>query len=382
MVRLTLYDQKKLAAFVRDAYAMRDFSAFVAFVLAALPRLINSEVTSYNEMRPQAHESRNWVNPGSLMVSKRDEAWANVMHEHPVVNHYQRNGADKVLRISDFLSPRELRNMALYSEHYRPLGGMLDCLPILWGGDTVNAIGVHRRALFNEREQAMMDFLRPHLIQAHANATTVSRLMGTQVWLERALEASRRAVVILDRDRTIAFATAPARSWLRYYFDCAGGAERLPEMLDLWTRQHDAAVRTALALPRPRDPLVVLRGNRRLVIWLLPADAELMLIFEEQELGVSASSLASLGLTLRESEVLAELASGKSKEKIAARMGVNPRTIETHLLHINQRLGVSSATAAAAKAFEASRIGERTPDRDEQVEIRRYVRRKLMRNSA
>lgn len=232
MGRLTLHDQKKLAAFIRDAYAMRDFNAFVAFVLAALPRLINSEVTSYNEMRPQARESRNWVNPDSLMVPERHEAWTHVMHEHPVVVHYQRNGADKVLRISDFLSARELRNMALYSEHYGPLGGMLDCLPILWDGDTINAIGVHRKAPFTEREQAVMDFIRSHLIQAHANALMSSRLMGTEARLERALEASARAVVILGRDRTIAFATAAARRWLAYYFDGAGSAERLPEMLE------------------------------------------------------------------------------------------------------------------------------------------------------
>lgn len=139
-------------------------------------------------------------------------------------------------------------------------------------------------------------------------------------------------------------------------------------------------MRAALALPRPRDPLVISHENRRLVISLIPADDEIMLVFEEQELGISPRSLASLGLSPRESEVLAELANGRSRGEIAAWMGVNRRTIETHLLHINERLGVSSATAAAAKAFQASRLGERAPDHAEREETRRYLSRKLVRS--
>lgn len=381
MARLMLREQKRALAFIREAYRVRDFNGFVVFLLAALPKLINSEVTSYNEMRPELRESRNWVNPESLMIAKRDEARANVMHEHPVVSHYQRNGQDRVLRLSDFLSRRELRNMALYSEHYRPLGGMLDCLPILWSdGDAVNAIGVHRQAQFTEREQAMMNVVRPHLVQAHANAMLVSRLRSENALLERALEASACGVVMVKPDRSIGFTTAIARRLIEDYFDRASGPERLPEMLELWVRQHDAAVRATLDLPRPRHPLVISRENRRLTVKLIPADGELMLVLEERETVIRASSLASLGLSPRESQVLALIANGRSKTEIAPLLGVNRRTIETHLLHINQRLGVSSVVEAACAAFQASRLDKGAPDEAEREETRRYVNGKMTRN--
>jgi hypothetical protein len=83
--KLSSRDQNAALEFLRDAYVARDFDRFIAFLLEELPKLVRSEVTSYNEMRPRERYSKNWVKPESLMVPKRDEAWANVMHEHPVV---------------------------------------------------------------------------------------------------------------------------------------------------------------------------------------------------------------------------------------------------------------------------------------------------------
>jgi hypothetical protein len=193
LARLSLKDERRALSFIRGASVARDFNAFVAFLFVALPKLIDSEVTSYNEMRPQRSESRNWVNPSSLDVPERHEAWTRVMHQHPVVAHFRKAGQKRALRISDFLTARELRNMALYSEHYGPLGGMLDCLPILWQhGDTINAIGVHRHTQFTRDEQAMMDLLRPHLVEAHANALIVTELARAAARLEPLLEANTR----------------------------------------------------------------------------------------------------------------------------------------------------------------------------------------------
>ena len=377
MQRLTLRDQRIIAAFLRDASAVRDFNALVTFLLAALPKLIHSEVTSYNEMKPAARESRNWVNPGSLMVPERHAAWLRVMHEHPVVEHYQRARRSPVLRISDFLSARQLRDMALYCEHYGPLGGMLDCIPVLWtSGDAINAIGVHRQRQFTEREQVIMNFVGPHLVQAHANALTVTRLTRDSIHLERALEASLLGVIFLRNDRTIDFATDLARQWIRDYFGEPSACERLPEVLDPWVRQHEPAVRRALELPLPRDPLVVMHKQRRLIVKLLPAEDETILVLEERSLTIEPASLTSLGLTAREREVLSWIANGRSKAEISSSLSISARTVETHLRNINEQLGVTSTTAAAAKAFQASRIGDASSKGGEAKEIRRRVQQK------
>jgi DNA-binding CsgD family transcriptional regulator len=101
------------------------------------------------------------------------------------------------------------------------------------------------------------------------------------------------------------------------------------------------------------------------------------LILEEQQLAIDPSSLRSLGLSPRESEVLAALASGSSRSEISSRLGIGPRTTESHLLRIGEKLGVSSAVAAAAKAFQASRLGEIPPRDNEAREVASRIRRKL-----
>lgn len=59
---------------------------------------------------------------------------------------------------------------------------------------------------------------------------------------------------------------------------------------------------------------------------------------------------APYGLTIRELEVLAELAQGKSNREIAGSLLTSERTITSHMEHILNKLGVRNRTAAAAEA--------------------------------
>ena len=67
----------------------------------------------------------------------------------------------------------------------------------------------------------------------------------------------------------------------------------------------------------------------------------------------SASDTARLdeaALTPRETEVLSWLAKGKTNRDIADILGMSPRTVNKHLEHIFEKLGVETRTAAAAIA--------------------------------
>jgi DNA-binding CsgD family transcriptional regulator len=367
--RLTSGQQSAALRFLRDAYAPRDFNDFVAFLLVTLPTVIRSEVTSYHQMEPYAQRSRNWVVPEQ--PPERHQSWLRVMHEHPMMTRYLNRGGSQVELLSDFVSARKLRNMALYSEHYGPLGRIRDVVPIFWGSEqALNAIGLHRATEFGGRDKAIGNFLRLHLIEAHANALEITKMKCASMRLQKVLDASARALVVLKRGRSIEFATYSARKWIRDYFGGASVSERLPETLDLWVRQHDSGLRQILELRQPRYPLVIGRENRRLIVRLLSGDEEILLLLEEQTTSLQPDSLSSLGLTHRESEVLAHMANGCSKARIAHLIGTSPRTVDAHVQNIMNSLGVSSSIAAAAKAFQASRLALHDTSNDEAAELR------------
>ena len=68
---------------------------------------------------------------------------------------------------------------------------------------------------------------------------------------------------------------------------------------------------------------------------------------------VSAANLANLNLSDREREILALVAVGKTNGEIATILAISARTVQKHLEHIFQKLGVETRTAAAIRALEA-----------------------------
>jgi DNA-binding NarL/FixJ family response regulator len=58
------------------------------------------------------------------------------------------------------------------------------------------------------------------------------------------------------------------------------------------------------------------------------------------------------GLTDREVEVLRVLARGASKREVARALFISPSTAHTHVVHIYEKLGVSTRAAAALFAME------------------------------
>jgi DNA-binding CsgD family transcriptional regulator len=71
-----------------------------------------------------------------------------------------------------------------------------------------------------------------------------------------------------------------------------------------------------------------------------------------QALRSTAVSQAAGGLTAREVQVLALVATGKSNREIAAELVISERTVARHMSNIFIKLNVSSRTAASAFAFE------------------------------
>jgi DNA-binding NarL/FixJ family response regulator len=167
--------------------------------------------------------------------------------------------------------------------------------------------------------------------------------------LNQILEYSNAEVIILNRRQKARFLTARAADYVWKYFPHNGDkTESLPGDLRRWIR-HQEDLMKASDVPQLRQPLVLESDGKCLVIRLRSDGNRSIILLEEQI--TAATRLRSLGLTGREVEVLTWVAHGKSNADIAKILSSSPRTVQKHLEHIFQKLGVETRTAAATFAY-------------------------------
>jgi len=165
-----------------------------------------------------------------------------------------------------------------------------------------------------------------------------------------ALDAFGNAVLaVTPHDGRIVWQTPLARQWMHTYFGDAGDAAT-PAPLAAWLAGLGAA-----AAPQP---LTVIRGAARLVFNApdMGSGEQWMIVLREESDTARVQALMALfRLTQRESEVLHWVIQGKTNRDIGDILGMSPRTVNKHLEHVFEKLGVETRTAAATLATNKMR---------------------------
>ncbi|CAN5375624.1 response regulator transcription factor [soil metagenome] len=155
-----------------------------------------------------------------------------------------------------------------------------------------------------------------------------------------ALDVGGHGVLVVDARGRVAWHSPHAKAWLAEFFPdtssegCARWLEAAPETSNV-CRRDGANARTLLAR-RLGD---VGMGES---MWLLSVHAS--------DVVTPLSRLATAALTPRETEVLSWIAKGKTNRDVAEILGMRPRTVNKHLEHVFEKLGVETRAAAAALA--------------------------------
>jgi DNA-binding CsgD family transcriptional regulator len=351
MPRLSGTDLRAVLDFVAGLYAVPDLDAFTRYGNVALARLVPYDVNGFNEINPPARRVRYMVEPAEADFADGQAALARHVHQHPLVAYYRRTKSRPVLKLSDFLSRRQLHDLGLYTDfltRMRIEHMIVAALPFrapLQAGFSLCRSGRD----FTERDRQVLELLRPHLAQAYRNAEAAQKAAATARWLEEGLERSARGLVVLGPDGRVRAITDRARRWLtEYWGPLARGGNGLPAVVRDWMRQHDAGV---ARLAAPRGPLSVERGGKRLVVRRVSDGATALLLLEEQRIEPDVAALSARGLSRREAEVLAWVARGKTNPQIGLILALSARTVGKHLERVYAKLGVETRTAAAQIAL-------------------------------
>jgi DNA-binding response OmpR family regulator/DNA-binding CsgD family transcriptional regulator len=170
-----------------------------------------------------------------------------------------------------------------------------------------------------------------------------------------ALDAFGQATIaVRAADSRIVWQTPLARNLLNAYF--ANPETVAPEELLDWI----AAAHRSRSEGREPAQLLYAEGNKRLLASFHDQtgdDEWLVVLREENDASAVESLIAAFRLTQREAEVLYWVVQGKTSKDIGDILGTSPRTVNKHLEHVFEKLGVETRTAAANLALSKMRGG-------------------------
>jgi DNA-binding CsgD family transcriptional regulator len=350
-----------------DLYRHRDAATFPARLVAALGRCVACDTVAYVRVEPGASSFDLTAWPQDAFDHlDRHEAFALHARDHPLVNHFRNARDARAWSPYDLVTPEAFRQTALYRKVYQPRGIEYQLMMLLANpAPGTHAIVLNRSGEdFSEEERQALELLWPHIIQALRNVRSLSRL-GESGAVKSLMEG--RGIVVLDRNCSVELCTEQARLWLAHY--CSEtflrGKIELPEKVAKWVADQLADTTPARAIPqRDRlEPLTLPRGDNFLTIRMI-ADTgrgQHLLVLEEETLNSPPVALESLGLTEREAEVLAWVAQGKSNPEVAIILGMSARTVQKHMEHVFEKLGVESRTAAILRAWHSGRYALLAP---------------------
>src|SRR5207302_2127448 len=176
--------------------------------------------------------------------------------------------------------------------------------------------------------------------------------------LEGLLQDSDRAIVLVDKFRRVTQATHEVeRLFSEYFAATVTLGSGLPMAVDAWIKQRGTSRRLEAALAS--EERLIADGPRGcLTIRFLPHgelgvhDALLLQETRDQ----AAVDRREPPLSPREHEVLVLVAEGKTNPEIATVLSISRRTVQKHLEHIFDKLGVRTRAAAAVALTRASGI--------------------------
>ena len=189
-------------------------------------------------------------------------------------------------------------------------------------------------------------------------AQEVQARLATHVRNARAVRMARAAldvgghgVLVVDGRGRLAWRSPQAQRWLAEFFGEVSGSQlphtptQSPQPTDACAAWLDSANNALCRRSAPDGRSLVARRLGDIGM------GEVMWLLSLQPAGDAAPSrLATAALTPRETEVLSWVAKGKTNRDVGDILGLSPRTVNKHLEHVFEKLGVETRAAATALA--------------------------------
>jgi DNA-binding CsgD family transcriptional regulator len=346
--RLSEGDYGQVLACIEAIYRCRKLEDFPQQILTELRKLIACNFAGYNEVNLKRNRALILMDPPMPHTVGLQKKFGAVMHQHPVITYFDESGDGQALKISDFLTAKELHELDLYREIYQPLDAE-DQISFAVKVEPGFIIGIafnRAERSFTEKDRLRLNLIRPHIVQAYLYAAEASGHEEQKLDLQTALHENGLGVIALDETGAMLHTTPGALECLANYMPPPDAepadARHLPPDLLQWARAGDHVVRG--------EPFIVRHGQGKLIIRCVRHGERILLLLAEEGKPTGDDPAGRFHLTPRENEVLEWITEGKSNSEIAAILGLAAGTVKLHVERILAKLGVENRTAAAMTA--------------------------------
>src|SRR5664280_2713385 len=171
--QLVLSDYEGVLNVVRKAGEARDPVRFSRVVVSELAKLVPSEWVVLDEIDLQIGQHRMVAEPESFIVPPEIEPFlVEFADQHPLIMYHATTGDGSAKKISDFLTREEFHARPLYQKFYKVVGVEYQMAFTLTGTHphVVAFVFSSPHTDFTERDRAVLNLVRPHLVQAWFNA--------------------------------------------------------------------------------------------------------------------------------------------------------------------------------------------------------------------
>lgn len=233
MAYLTHRDIHILQDCIREIYSNLEIESFATHIISVTSKVIPSCVTSWAQIS-QKEQRLSYDGIASCRKWEGLAAFGRNMHEHPLTNylhsellqqHRFKEDIEKAVnnrypylkhsphntaaKISDVLTNRQFRALAVFNEFFRPNGIEYQLLmSILPSQDGYTTISFNRDKIdFSEEERLILNLIGPHIIQAYKNAEVHEKVRQAFV----ALECSNEPVIsygLTNREEEVLYCVA------------------------------------------------------------------------------------------------------------------------------------------------------------------------------
>jgi DNA-binding CsgD family transcriptional regulator len=328
----------------------------------AVRRLVPTDVLSFEAFgSDNYYQGPLWYTPDGSITADDALIMGELVSGHPCFEDIAGQRIRDAVRISDYVPIADFKRTAIYNEFFRRLGTdrqLVAGLPV-HGGLMISVSLCRLRTDFTDRDCGIFDLLTPHLVSAFRNAQLINRLRFESEQLEVALDATQFGMITVDKDLNTHIRNPAAVELLGKYFE--GGPDSMPDELTRYVR-HYLPVLDGPEFYLPPLPYEVVRQNSKLIVRLtFDAKTKTAVLLLEERCDPAILSYAGHRLTKRESGVLHLIGNGKTNAEIGLLLNISARTVQKHVEHIFDKLGVETRTAAAMAVFSIQTLESRRP---------------------